>query len=95
MTKALIIEIFSVLTLIASYAIKLIGFPEQIQKIRKAKSTEGISKILFITSFISFVLWTIYGYLKNDWVVMYGQGLGAIVGGILLFYLWKYKKPKE
>lgn len=94
MTKVLIIQIFSVLTLIASYAIKLIGFPEQIQKIRKAKSTTGISKILFITSFISFVLWTIYGYLKNDWVVMYGQGLGAIVGGILLFYLWKYRKTE-
>ena len=88
------IQIFGVLTLIGSYAIKLIGFPEQIQKIRKAKSTNGISKILFITSFISFVLWTIYGYLKDDWVIMYGQGLGAIVGGILLYYLWKYRKTE-
>jgi len=94
MTKVLMIQIFGVLTLIASYAIKLIGFPEQIQKIRKAKSTNGISKILFITSFISFVLWTIYGYLKDDWVIMYGQGLGAIVGGILLYYLWKYRKTE-
>ncbi|MBX3255396.1 MAG: hypothetical protein KF862_14740 [Chitinophagaceae bacterium] len=78
--------------MIASYAIKLIGFPEQIQKIRKSKSVDGISKSLFITSFISFVLWTIYGFLKDDWVIMLAQGLGAIVGGILLFYLWKYRK---
>jgi MtN3 and saliva related transmembrane protein len=84
-----------VLTLIASFAIKLIGFPEQIQKIRKAKSTNGISKVLFITSFISFVLWTIYGFLKDDWVIIYGQGLGVIVSGILLFYLWKYRHPEE
>jgi uncharacterized protein with PQ loop repeat len=95
MTKVMIIQIFSVLTLIASYAIKLIGFPEQIQKIRKAKSTNGISNVLFITSFISFVLWTIYGYLKDDWVIIYGQGLGVIVSAILLFYLWKYRQPKE
>lgn len=94
MTKALLIQIFGVLTLIASYAIKLIGFPEQIQKIRKSKSVTGISKSLFITSFISFLLWTIYGILKNDWVIVLAQGLGAIVGGILLFYLWKYRKKE-
>jgi uncharacterized protein with PQ loop repeat len=92
MTKIMLLQIFSVLTLLASYAIKLIGFPEQIQKIRKAKSANGISKTLFITSFVSFILWTIYGYLKNDWVIFYGQGLGVIVSAILLFYLWKYRK---
>lgn len=92
MTKEFAIQIIGILTLIASYAIKLIGFPEQIQKIRKSKSVDGISKSLFITSFISFVLWTIYGFLKGDWVIMLAQGLGAIVGGILLFYLWKYRK---
>ena len=95
MTKEVIIQVVGVLTLIASYAIKLIGFPEQIQKIRKSKSADGISKALFITSFISFILWTIYGILKNDWVIVLAQGLGTIVGGILLFYLWKYRKTEE
>lgn len=92
MTKENLIQIIGVLTLIASYAIKLIGFPEQIQKIRKSKSVGGISKSLFITSFISFMLWTVYGLLKNDWIIVLAQGLGAIVGGVLLFYIWKYGK---
>lgn len=91
----MLLQVFGVLTLIASFAIKLIGFPEQIQKIRKAKSSNGISKILFVTSFISFVLWTVYGFLKDDWVIIFGQGLGVIVSGILLFYLWKYRKTEE
>ena len=91
MTKELLIQIFGVLTLIASYAIKLIGFPEQIQKIRKSKSSDGVSKILFITSFISFCLWTVYGFLKADIVIILAQGLGALVGGILLVYIWKYR----
>lgn len=95
MTKEAIIQIIGVLTLMASYAIKLIGFPEQIQKIRKSKSVNGISSALFITSFISFFLWTIYGILKGDWVIILAQGLGVIVGGILLFYLWKYGKKKS
>lgn len=92
MTRETLIQIISILTLIASYAIKLIGFPAQIQKIRKSKSTDGVSKSLFITSFISFVLWTIYGFLKGDWVIVLAQGLGAVVGGVLLIYMWKYHK---
>ena len=97
MTKDLLIHILGILTLIGSYAIKLVGFPEQIQKIRKAKSVNGISKSLFITSFISFTLWTLYGFIKGDWIIVWAQGLGVIVGGILLFYLWKYRisKPKS
>lgn len=94
MTREVLIQLVGALTLIASYAIKLIGFPEQIQKIRKSKSTSGISKSLFVTSFVSFVLWTIYGLLKNDWVIVWAQGLGALVGGILLFYMWKYGNRK-
>jgi len=95
MNKELLIHIFGILTLIASYAIKLVGFPEQIQKIRKSKSVSGVSKSLFIFSFCSFILWTIYGFLKNDWIIILAQGLGVFVGGILLFYLWKYRKKKS
>jgi MtN3 and saliva related transmembrane protein len=91
MNKELVIQIVGVLTLIASYSIKLVGFPEQIQKIRKAKSSDGISKSLFIASFISFVLWTVYGILKNDWVIVLAQGLGTLVAGVLLIYMWKYR----
>lgn len=92
MTRENLIQIVSILTLLASYAIKLIGFPEQIQKIRKAKSTEGISKSIFITSFISFCLWVIYGILKEDWTIILAQSIGVIVGGIILYYMWKYRK---
>lgn len=92
MSKETWISVISVLTLIASYAIKLIGFPEQIQKIRKTKSTDGLSKSIFITSFISFVLWVIYGLLKEDYTIVVAQGVGVIVGGVTLFYMWKYRK---
>ncbi|MCB9034600.1 MAG: hypothetical protein H6553_12240 [Chitinophagales bacterium] len=43
-------------------------------------------------SFISFVLWVIYGLLKEDYTIVFAQGIGVIVGGITLFYMWKYRK---
>jgi uncharacterized protein with PQ loop repeat len=94
MSKETLISIVSILTLIASYSIKLIGFPEQIQKIRRTKSTDGLSKSIFITSFVSFVLWVIYGLLKEDYTIVFAQGIGVIVGGVTLFYMWKYRKKQ-
>lgn len=95
MSKEEWIFIVSVLTVIASYSVKLVGFPRQIQKIREKKSTEGLSKSIFITSFLSFILWVFYGVLINDWTIILGQGLGVIVGGITLYYIWKYREKDD
>lgn len=90
--KIELITIVSALTVACSYGIKLIGFPEQIQKIRKSKSTAGLSKSIFIFSFFSYCSWVLYGFLKGDMIIVAAQSLGVVVGGITLFYMWKYRK---
>lgn len=90
-----LVTIVGVLTVASSYAIKLIGFPDQIRKIFKFKSVEGLSVPLFVFSFISYILWTIYGIIKNDWVIIWGQSVGVIVAGIVLYQIIKLKKRKE
>jgi MtN3 and saliva related transmembrane protein len=90
-----LVTIIGVLTVASSYAIKLIGFPDQIRKIIKSKSIEGLSGPLFLFSFISYVLWTIYGIVKNDWVIIWGQSVGVIVAGIVLYQIMKLKRRKE
>lgn len=90
-----LVTIIGVLTVVSSYAIKFIGFPDQIRKIIKSKSVEGLSVPLFIFSFISYVLWTIYGIIKNDWVIILGQSVGVIVAGIVLYQIAKLKRRKE
>lgn len=90
-----IISIIGFLTVLSSYAIKLIGFPHQIKKVIKTKSVEGISIPLFVFSFISYVLWTIYGVVKKDWVIIWGQSVGIIVSGIVLIQIAKYRKKNQ
>jgi MtN3 and saliva related transmembrane protein len=90
-----LVTIIGVLTVASSYAIKLIGFPDQIRKIINSKSIEGLSIPLFVFSFISYVLWTIYGIVKNDWVIIWGQSVGVIVAGIVLYQIMKLKGRKE
>jgi len=90
-----IIIIVGVLTTIFSLLTKFIGFPDQIKKNYKRKSTEGISFWFFLLSFISYALWTAHGFLQNDWVVYLGQGLGVITTGAILTQIWIYKKNKN
>ena len=84
--------IIGLLTTILSILIKVIGFPDQIKKNYKRKSTEGLSSTFYILSFITYMLWTLHGVLQKDWVVILGQGLGIITTGIIVYQIFLYKK---
>jgi len=86
------ITIVGLSTIAASYMIKLIGFPEQALKIYHSKNSDNVSGFLFLSSFISYILWTYYGYLKNDWVIMWGQSVGILTSGIVLYLMNKYRR---
>jgi uncharacterized protein with PQ loop repeat len=86
--------IISTLTLVSTLSVKLIGFPSQIQKVRKTGSIEGVSVLHFSLSFITYSLWTVHGIVKHDNTVIIGQGLGVIAAGILLIVLWQTSQKK-
>jgi uncharacterized protein with PQ loop repeat len=92
--KAEIIIVIGVLTVVFSLLTKVVGFPDQIKKNYKRKSTEGVSVWFFILSFLSYLLWTAHGILQGDRVVYLGQGLGVITTGVVLWQIWVYKKNK-
>lgn len=85
------ITIVGLATVGASYMIKLIGFPQQALKLYKSKSTKNVSWFLFVGSFTSYIFWTYYGYLKKDWVILWGQSIGILTSGIVLYLLYKYR----
>lgn len=85
------ITIIGFLTVALSYLIKLIGFPQQAYKIYKSKSGKNVSTFLYVFSFISYCMWTYYGYLKEDWGIMWGQALGILSTGIIVVLLNRYK----
>ena len=82
-------------TVAISYCIKFIGLPQQAIKLYKSKSNKNVSAILFCFSFTSYILWTYYGYLKNDWVIMWGQSVGILSSGIILFLIYKNRQREK
>ena len=81
-------------TIVASYIIKVIGYPLQAKSMFDKKSADGVSGILFVTAFVAYILFTWYGYLKNDWVVMLSQGVGIITSFPVLYLIYKYRNNK-
>ncbi len=87
--------VISTLTLISTLSVKLIGFPAQMQKVRKAGHVEGVSILHFSLSFITYTLWTIHGIVKQDNTVIFGQGLGVVAAGMLLIVLFQTAKKAK
>lgn len=85
-------SVISTLTVIFSILVKVIGLPDQARKIHQQKSSKGQSVILYSLSFVVYILWTIYGFLKKDFVILAGQALGVLTTGLILFLLVKYYK---
>jgi MtN3 and saliva related transmembrane protein len=89
-----LLGIVGVLTIVATYSVKLIGYPDQIRKVRRLKSVKELSLPLFSLSVASYSLWTVYGILKKDWIIVAGQGLGVVITIILLREIF-LRKEKE
>lgn len=87
--------VISTLTLISTLSVKLIGFPSQIRKVRKAGNIDGVSVLYFTLGFITYSLWTIHGIQKHDNTVIYGQALGVVASGILLVVLYQTSKKAK
>ena len=85
-------QIVAVATLVASLSVKLIGYPNQIKRIRKAGQLEAVSSLYFKLSFITYFLWTLHGIFKKDFTIIAGQGVGFLVSGTLLYFYWKRER---
>lgn len=83
------------MTVIASVFVKFIGLPDQFRKNLRRKSTKGLSTTFIVTSVVAYSLWTIYGILQKDWVVVLGQGAGVLTTGAVAYQIWLYRKNEE
>ena len=72
--------------------VKLVGFPDQMRRNYKSKSTKGLSTAFISLSFLAYSMWTLHGILVKDMVVVVGQGLGIITTGAILVQIYIYRK---
>ena len=90
-----LIKVVAFLTLVIGILVKVIGLPDQIKKNYRRKSTEGQSVAFWVIAWLAYLLWAFYGVLKNDLVIVIGQGLGVLTTGIILYQVFIYRKNKK
>jgi len=66
------VTVITLLTVTFAILAKVVGFPDQIRKNYHRKSTEGLSTTMIVIAVIGYTLWTIHGFLRNDWVLVVG-----------------------
>jgi uncharacterized protein with PQ loop repeat len=94
LTEITFAVIIGALTLVVGILVKAIGFPDQFRLNFKRKSTKSVSTLFYILAFVSYLLWTIHGFLQNDWVLIIGQGLGILTTGMIVVQIVIYRKNK-
>jgi len=77
---------FIVTVLFASF-----GMMAQVLKNYKAKSTSGLSVITFLMQFLCFMLWSMYGYLKEDFNLIGANIPGCIFVSLILIQFFLYR----
>ena len=82
-------------TVIVGTLVKVIGFPDQFRKTYKRKTTHGLSTVFYALALLSYVLWTLYGWVRHDNVLILGQGIGILTTAPIVYQIWLYRKNKE
>lgn len=68
------------------------GYYPQIYKMLKNKSSENISLAMYIIFGIGTIIWTLYGFYINDFVIISSFIVGVIGSWAVIFLYFLYKK---
>lgn len=94
MDNPLMMKFFQVLTTIVGIVMSIGYFP-QAWKLYKTKSAENISLVTFTIFAVGTAIWTLYGILVHDIVLILSFVVGVIGSWLCLFLAVKYKIKKH
>jgi MtN3 and saliva related transmembrane protein len=64
----------------------------QLIKIFKEKKAEGVSWLMLGSLFIGLTFWVIYGFKKEDYIIVVSNGFAWIVNITVFFLSMKYRR---
>ncbi len=67
----------------------------QVIKVIRTKSATDISMWMFLSLLLGVGSWTIYGILKNDWPIIFTNGLSFLFNAAMVYVKLVYSNPKK
>ena len=77
---------------IAASVFTAVSLVPQLVKLLKEKKAESVSIGMLAILFAGIALWTYYGFLKKDLIIIISNSFSIIINSVLTFFTVKYKK---
>ena len=90
-------ELMGTFAMIVTILLCCVGLPGQIRKNYTAKSTHGLSLVLFGLQFSAFAAWSTYGFLKPDYYIV-ASNVPSVAGVAIIlgqFLYYRSQKPSD
>jgi MtN3 and saliva related transmembrane protein len=71
---------------ICAAALTSLSYIPQVQKAWPRGSTSDLSLKMLLALTAGLTLWIVYGFLKNDWVIVVANGVGAALSASVLLF---------
>ena len=77
-------------TFLATISLVVVGYTDQLRLIFIHQDTSGLSLLMMVLSFWSWLSYTLYGYFQKDRKIFWPNLLGAVILSLILlsFYLY-------
>ena len=82
----------TLVTGIAASVLTGISMLPQLVKVIKEKKADDISYVMLVVLLIGLALWSIYGAMKKDWIILISNSFSFLVNLTLLVLSIRYKK---
>ena len=83
-------EIVDVIGLVAGVCTTMAILP-QIVKVYKTQEVEDISLKFFLVMLLGVMLWTVYGVLQSDYVIIAFNGICSLLNYYMLYMILKFR----
>ncbi|MDP2668740.1 MAG: SemiSWEET family transporter [bacterium] len=80
----MLLEVVHWSTSVATIAVAVFGYSDQIKLIFEHKSTGGLSFVMILLAFFSWASYTLYGWLHKDKKLFWSNLLGTVFISIIL-----------
>jgi len=74
----------------AAGALTAFTFLPQVIKTWKEKSAKDVSLYMFIIAFLNEIMWLVYGFMINNWVIIATNAVMLVMSSIMILLKMKY-----
>ena len=82
----------TLITGIVASVFSALSLVPQLIKLIKEKKAGDISVAMLVILFIGLSLWTYYGVLNKDWIIIISNSFSLIINGLIVVFTLKYKE---